>query len=129
VHMDTMMNLALYKEVFGWMGTPYRYSGESKTGTDCSGLVSNIVRNVYHCSLSASSRDIFRQDVTPLSKDDLCEGDLVFFRIRKKSISHVGIYLGGDLFVHASSRQGVVISNLQEPYYRKSFYKGGRIKN
>ncbi len=65
--------------------------------------------------------------VNPLPKDELKEGDLVFFKIKSKSITHIGIYLGDNRFAHASTSRGVVISNLNEPYYSRYFYKGGRI--
>jgi lipoprotein Spr len=65
--------------------------------------------------------------VDPLSKDDLKEGDLVFFKIKSSRITHIGIYLGDRRFAHASSSRGVVISNLDEPYYARHFYRGGRI--
>ena len=65
--------------------------------------------------------------VDPLPKDELKEGDLVFFKIKSRTITHIGIYLGDNRFAHASSTRGVVISNLNEPYYSRYFYKGGRI--
>ena len=129
VKVDTMQNLALYNEICTWIGTPYRYSGESMEGIDCSGFVSCIYKKVYEQTLAASSKEIYNENVLPLKQSELREGDLVFFRIRKKSVSHVGIYLGDSLFAHASHKLGVVISSLEEPYYAKYFYKGGRIKN
>jgi lipoprotein Spr len=73
-----------------------------------------------------SANDIFKK-VTPIKKSELTEGDLVFFKIRTKRISHVGVYLGQNKFVHASLKRGVVVSNLNDPYYSKYFFKGGRI--
>jgi lipoprotein Spr len=64
---------------------------------------------------------------TPVSREELKEGDLVFFKINSRSITHVGIYLGNNRFAHASSSRGVVLSNLDEPYYKRYFYKGGRL--
>jgi len=129
VRLDTMENLALYKEICSWIGAPYRYSGESMDGIDCSGFVSCIYRKVFEQPLASSSKDIYKEDVVPIKKSELKEGDLVFFKIRRKTVSHVGIYLGENLFVHASTKLGVIISSLQEAYYAKYFYKGGRIKN
>lgn len=127
--MDTMENLALYHEIYNWIGTPYRYSGESRKGIDCSGFVCSIFQKVFNKTLGQSSRDIYKTNITPLKSSELQEGDLVFFRIRKKSVSHVGIYLGNGKFVHASTRHGVIISSLEEPYYQRYFYKGGRLKS
>ena len=64
--------------------------------------------------------------VSPVRKDELKEGDLVFFKIHSRSISHIGIYLGNDRFAHASSK-GVAISSLDDAYYSRYFYKGGRV--
>jgi lipoprotein Spr len=65
--------------------------------------------------------------VNPLNKEELKEGDLVFFKINSRAISHVGVYLGDNKFAHASSSRGVMISNLNEPYWRRYYYKGGRL--
>ncbi len=62
------------------------------------------------------------------SKSKLKEGDLVFFNISRKKNSHVGIYLKNNRFVHASSSKGVVISSLDNPYYKKAYNKGGKLK-
>ena len=129
VRLDTMENLPLHKEICTWIGAPYRYSGETMDGIDCSGFVSCIYRIVFEQPLAASSKDIYEENVVPIKKSELKEGDLVFFKIRRKTVSHVGIYLGENLFVHASTKQGVVVSSLKEAYYAKYFYKGGRIKN
>jgi lipoprotein Spr len=75
--------------------------------------------------IQRSSRDIFSM-VSPVRRDDLKEGDLVFFKIHSRRISHVGIYLGNNRFAHASSR-GVAISSLDDAYYRRYFYRGGRM--
>lgn len=126
VAVDATSNLKLYKFVYEWVGTPYRYAGNTKKGIDCSAFVKGIYDKVFNTTILRNSRDIFSM-VDPLAKDELKEGDLVFFKIKSRSISHVGIYLGGSRFAHASSSRGVVISNLNEPYYSRYFYKGGRI--
>jgi lipoprotein Spr len=80
---------------------------------------------LFHLDIKRSSRDIFSM-VSPVGKDDLKEGDLVFFKIHSRRISHVGIYLGNNRFAHASSK-GVAISSLDDNYYSRYFYKGGRL--
>ncbi|MCD0487077.1 NlpC/P60 family protein [Pedobacter sp. MC2016-14] len=126
VAVDATSNLKLYKFIYEWIGTPYRFGGNTKQGVDCSAFTKAIYDKVFNTTILRNSRDIFSM-VDPLPKDELKEGDLVFFKIKSRSITHIGIYLGDNRFAHASSSRGVVISNLNEPYYSRYFYKGGRI--
>jgi lipoprotein Spr len=116
----------LYSMIYNWMGTRYKYAGKGKKGIDCSGFVREIYQEAFCITLSGGSRDIWPMTV-PVEKEELCEGDLVFFRIRRGQISHVGLYLGNNKFAHASVKKGVIISDLREAYYQKYFYKGGRV--
>lgn len=125
VAVDATSNLKLYKFIYEWIGTPYRFGGSTKNGIDCSAFAKTIYQKVFNTTILRNSRDIFSM-VDPLAKDELKEGDLVFFKIKSRSISHVGVYLGDNRFAH-SSTGGVKISNLNEPYYSRYFYKGGRI--
>lgn len=121
-----IFNTDLYSTLESWMGTPYRYAGKTLEGIDCSAFVNKIYEHAYCYLLTGNSADLAKK-VTQLPKDKLREGDLVFFKINKKNISHVGVYLGGDKFAHASRSKGVIISDLNHPYYRKYFVKGGRV--
>lgn len=121
-------NLLLYDTIATWLGTPYRFSGNGEQGIDCSGFVNLLYSRVYGKQLGArNSADIYNS-ITKLDPDELREGDLVFFRIYRKRISHVGLYLGNHKFVHASTSRGVIISDLNEPYYHKYFAGAGRLQ-
>lgn len=122
-------NHALYLNAAEWIGVPYRSGGNSKRGVDCSGLTTQLYHAVYHHKLPRSSKEQMSQ-CKKVSRRKLHAGDLVFFsspRSRKK-VTHVGIYLKNDRFIHASSTQGVIISSLTEPYYQKHWICGGRLK-
>ena len=126
--IDMKDNHQLYVESAAWLGVPYRGGGSSKRGTDCSGLTSQLYKKVYHKKLQRSSDDQRTKDCRKVSRKNLREGDLVFFHNgRKKRVAtHVGVYLKDNKFIHASTSRGVIISNLQEEYYRKHWLGGGR---
>jgi lipoprotein Spr len=123
---DSACNPYLYYQVYDWLGTRYRYSGNSKKGIDCSGFVSEMYKKTYCIDLNGSSCSIYSQ-VKPVDKCELKEGDILFFKIKKNQISHVGVYLGNNKFAHASVHSGVIVSDLDDQYYKKYFYKGGRL--
>ena len=123
-------NKALYHEAKEWLGTPYKYAGmEKQVGTDCSGMVDQIFKKIYNIDLERNSAKIFQKNCKEISRNDLKEGDLVFFHGKKKNrISHVGIYLKEGYFVHASSSRGVVVNSLSQPYFDTHFHCAGRVK-
>ena len=123
---DSACSPYLFYQVYDWLGTRYKYAGKTKKGIDCSGFVREMYSSTYCVSLSGGSRDIW-PTVMPVEKEALQEGDILFFKIKKGQISHVGIYLGNNKFAHASVKQGVIVSDLEEDYYKKYFYKGGRV--
>jgi lipoprotein Spr len=126
VSPDNIKNVKLYKFIDDWYGAPYKYGGKSKTGVDCSGFVSQLYAIVYGQTLSGSSASIHKAS-DKVSKKNLQEGDLVFFKISSDQVSHIGVYLQNNRFVHASTKRGVVINSLQEEYYTKYYFSGGRI--
>ena len=124
---DSIQNLQLYKLIDEWMGTPYRFGGQSKNGTDCSGFAGILYAHTFSIALARRVSDIHQATPLLLKQEELKEGDLVFFDIGKRKLSHVGVYLTNGKFVHASTSQGVVISDLNMAYYKKYFRCGGRI--
>ncbi|MCK9611667.1 MAG: NlpC/P60 family protein [Bacteroidales bacterium] len=109
-----------------WLGAPYKYGGSTIHGTDCSGMVLAVYRDVYSISLFRSSADQIK-NVVPIEKNKLKAGDLVFFKINGDKVSHVGIYIAEDKFIHSSTKRGVVINSLNDEYYKKYFFTGGRV--
>ncbi|MGC2167029.1 MAG: C40 family peptidase [Gallionella sp.] len=108
------------------IGTPYKYGGNSpEHGFDCSGFVDHVFLHETNIRLPRSSLEISRRG-NAVSKKNLRSGDLVFFNTLHSKFSHVGIYLGGDRFIHAPSNGGAVrVEDLQDDYWGRS-YNGAR---
>ncbi|MGZ3901649.1 MAG: C40 family peptidase [Bacteroidia bacterium] len=118
----------LYSFIDEWYGVPYKYGGCQKTGVDCSCFTDLLYENVYGTKTARSAGEIYKE-CDKISLDKIKEGDLVFFITNGKNISHVGVYLKNDKFAHASTSRGVMISDLKEPYYKKTFYSAGKLKH
>lgn len=117
----------LVKVATEFIGAPYRLGGSSVKGLDCSSFVQKIYR-IFDVKLPRVAREQSRVGVT-IDRGELVEGDLVFFHTNR-SFGHVGIYIGNDEFVHASSKRKVVrIDSLNSPYYQKRFQRAVRIKS
>lgn len=127
IEIDSCNYHPLYNELYKWLDTPYQYAGNSNNGIDCSGLVKQLYNKIYNISLSGGSKDIFNQVIVINNINELMEGDIVFFKIKKNRISHVGVFLKDGYFIHSSVQKGVIISHLSEPYYQKYYFSGGRI--
>ncbi len=109
-----------------WLGVRYKYKGDNKNGVDCSGFVRSVFERVG-LTLPRSSKDMYLVG-TIIRKIDLLPGDLVYFKnTAGRGITHVGISLGEDWFIHASTTKGVIESSLNEDYYRRHFAGARRI--
>lgn len=121
VDCPNMTKPELYGFIDRWYGTNYRLGGEDEEGIDCSGFTRKLYGDVYGVDLTRTADEQYKVCRRVKKIDEAQEGDLVFFRKKSKRITHVGVYLGNNFFVHASSSQGVVISNLKDEYWRKRY--------
>ncbi len=125
---DAAEKLSVVKTARQLLGIPYRYGGSTpKAGFDCSGLVYYSYRQAG-LNIARTSKEQYHQ-AQPVSRRHLQPGDLIFFRSNYGGfVSHVGIYLGKNEFIHAPSRgKKVSINRLDSPYWKKHFYSAGRI--
>ena len=122
-------NKKLYKELKRWLGTPYVYAAHTcGEGTDCSGMVMEVYLKIYNIKVHRNSAKMLEENCRVIDLDDLKEGDLVFFCTNGDSrVSHVGIYLKDNKFVHASSSRGVCVDDLRQNYYATHFYAAARV--
>jgi cell wall-associated NlpC family hydrolase len=122
----TTIKEKMLMEIIKYLDTPYKYGGTTKDGIDCSAFTQVLFKDVFNVNLERSARLQFTQGKEILGKDQLQFGDLVFFNTRKRvKPGHVGIFIGENLFAHASSEKGVTISSIDYDYYSKR-YMGAR---
>ena len=122
---DGRVTQMLRTEIQSWLGTPHRLGGMSRRGTDCSGLVVAVYASLFDLRLPRTTTGLIRAG-QPVDKKRLASGDLVFFKPGFKT-RHVGIYLGGGAFVHASTSRGVIISRLDGGFWGACYIAGRRV--
>lgn len=111
-----------------WLGAKYEYGAASKKKTDCSGFVMQVYKGYYNIALDHNASKMYKDPRgSKVSRGSLKEGDLIFFG-SFWSIDHVGIYLNGDRFIHASSSKGVIISPMNDKYWSPKYQGGRRFK-
>ncbi|MHB8471557.1 MAG: C40 family peptidase [Gammaproteobacteria bacterium] len=123
---DNSSRARVVTTAFKMLGAPYHYGGHGPNGFDCSGLV----RFSYQQAGIEVPRTAFDQYLrsVPVSNDRLLPGDLLFFTLKSRSISHVGIYVGDGKFIHAPAfGKQVMESRLDEPYWHHHLVRGGRL--
>ncbi len=125
VEVESITNYTLFNFIEDWWGAKYRYGGATKMGIDCSAFSGTLLHSVYGFVAARTAREQYEL-CEKVDKENLREGDLVFFNTRR-GVSHVGIYLRNGYFAHASTSEGVTISSLEETYYSKKFLGGGRV--
>lgn len=117
------------EEAYSWIGTPYTYAkAEKGKGTDCSGMVMVIYENITGEKIPRNSAKQ-AEFCNRIADEDVATGDLVFFATGNDAdkISHVGIVVDSENFIHASSSKGVVLSKISNPYYVRTFKMFGRV--
>lgn len=127
VEVEAITDTKLYEAIEEWWGTRYRYGGTTKRGIDCSALTGTLLIQAYGFAPERTARAQYAQ-CQKINREDLQEGDLVFFNTRG-GVSHVGMYLNNNYFVHSSTSSGVTISSLNDDYYSRKYIGGGRINN
>jgi cell wall-associated NlpC family hydrolase len=125
VEVESLTNTPLYSFIDDWYGTHYRMGGTTKKGIDCSAFSGTLLSTIYSFDMPRTAREQYKV-CEKINKEDLMAGDLVFFNTRG-GVSHVGVYLTNNRFVHSSSSEGVKISSLDETFYTKKFIGGGRV--
>jgi lipoprotein Spr len=123
---NQISNVMLYRFIDEWYGVKYRMGGTTKKGVDCSAFVQHLYQYVFGYNILRTACLQFKES-KKIAKDDLKEGDLVFFKVGTSRISHVGVYLRNNFFVHSASSKGVSIANLSNAYWSRYFAGGGRI--
>jgi lipoprotein Spr len=127
IAVEEINNIPLLQKIDEWWGTPYVLGGSSKKGVDCSFFTLDVMNAIYNTNLKRTAAEQYTQS-EKIDWSDLKEGDLIFFKTDgRRSISHVGIYMSNNKFAHASTSQGVTISDLSEPYWQKRLYSLGRV--
>lgn len=115
---------SLYKNARSYLGVPYKWGGTTSKGFDCSGFTQVVFKN-NGTSIPRTTGQQYKTGKA-VSKSNLQQGDLVFFNTTGRGVSHVGIFVGNNNFIHASTSRGVMISSINDPYYWGSRYIGAR---
>jgi lipoprotein Spr len=124
---EEVKNPKMFEFIDDWYGTPYRLGGTTKKGVDCSAFSQFLFASVYGLSIPRTAREQYNL-TNRISRTQLNEGDLIFFNTRG-GISHVGVYLQNNKFVHASTSGGVMISDIFDEYWARKFVGVGRLKD
>ena len=121
---DLLFSL-LRNEYLYWKGTPYRLGGNNKKGIDCSALVQAVYKNSFNIVISRTTNKQAKSGFF-VYPNALKVGDLVFFKTSWK-VQHVGVYIGDNQFLHASTSKGVMLSSLDNVYWRSKYWQSRRI--
>ena len=126
--VEKLTNIPLLETIDKWWGTKYCLGGNTEDCIDCSAFTQVLMRDVFNTTLPRTAQEQF-DNSEKIELADLQEGDLVFFHTtgRNRDITHVGVYLLNNKFVHAATSGGVMISDLNEKYWQPRFRVAGRV--
>ena len=127
-HKSTGVAADVIKAAEEWLGVPYRYAGDSKSGTDCSGLTCMAFEKGAGIKLPRSSREQAEYGKR-IKRSELRPGDLVFFVSKRggSRINHVAIYLGDNKIIHSTTSRGVSVSDLDDEYWGSHYHSCCRV--
>lgn len=125
--VEKLTNIPLLATIDKWWGTKYCMGGFTNDCIDCSAFTQIILKDVYQVTLPRTSQEQYNL-CEKIELEDLREGDLVFFNTAGNDVSHVGVYLLNNKFVHAATSGGVMISDLNEKYWQPRFLGAGRVR-
>lgn len=124
IEVEMIKNINLFRFIDEWYGVKYLFGGTTKAGIDCSALMQILFTSLYGVALPRTAK--MQHDYSrKISRTELKEGDLLFFNTRG-GVSHVGMYLTNNKFIHASTK-GVAISDMFDPYYASRLIGTGRV--
>lgn len=124
--VETLTNVSLLRSIDDWWGTSYCMGGSTKDCIDCSAFTQTVMQNVYNVSIPRTAQEQYNSG-KQINLEDLNEGDLVFFNTNGgRDITHVGIYLLNNKFVHAATSNGVMVSDLNDTYWKPRYRGAGR---
>ena len=126
VEVERVPQLPVMVLIDDWWGTRYRLGGNDRNGIDCSGFTCMLYNNLFQTQLPRTAREQY-QALRSIDPSELREGDLVFFTTGS-TITHVGFYLQNNKFAHASTSEGVTISDLNDRYWQARFAGAGRLQ-
>jgi len=127
--VENLTNVTLLKSIDEWWGTTYCYGGSTKDCIDCSAFTQIMMQNVYKVNVPRTAQEQYNSR-KQINLEDLNEGDLVFFNTNgSRDITHVGIYLFNNKFVHAATSGGVMVSDLNDTYWKPRYRGAGRYIN
>jgi hypothetical protein len=125
MHQDELLFYLLRDSFSNWKGTPYRFGGNTKNGIDCSAFIKSVYHESFNIKLPRTTKNQSTLGYL-VYRDQLKIGDLVFFKTGW-NVRHVGIYMGNNEFIHASTSKGVITSSLDNIYWTSKYWQARRV--